>query len=528
MKKFVLTTMVALALVLTFTQCKKTEKPAAEEGVFVTLTATYGESEDRTDFNPGTNSLMWTSGDTEYVYVGGSQHNGCIGVLSGTGTGSGNMSFSGYLTDGPYEGEKLYFFYLGKGGLKEGEALTTLDFSTQNGTLTNLTEKHIAVGKTTFNGDYGFNVTFDMAVSFAYFNTSEFGNETVNLYGDEVYSKATVNFNNGTITGSEKDNISIGQGASGAYVALIPSTTSQTTLEFESDTKIGSIDFLRGIQAGRYYCKNGDALEIVVNASVPQGALKGKFTINSSGNKVYFSKGNLQASTEDGGTIWSWGFASNQYDYIGDAIANTSINGKGTVSSNGTVDLFGWSSNKDQLYGINDSENPSSYGGRNYRNWGAKIADGWTTLTINEWIYVISERTSSTVNGVENARFCKATVNGVAGIVIFPDSYTHPVGVTEPLNINMIDAVYSGNVWSSANFAKMQQKGGVFLPAAGSRSGTTVSNVNTQGHYWSKSSYGTNYAYELNFDNINLNDVFNLPTASRHYGYSVRLVYPVE
>lgn len=528
MKKFALTTMVALALVLTFTQCKKTEKPAAEEGVFVTLRATYGQSEDRTDFDPNPNNennFVWTNGVTEYVYVGGSQHEGCMGVLSGTGTGTGSMNFTGSLTDMPEDGEELYFFYLGKGTTS---ALTTLDFSVQDGTIGNLTEKHIAIGKTTFNGDYGFNVTFDMAVSFAYFNTSEFGDETVSLYGDEVYSKATVNFNNGTITGSEKDNISIGQGASGAYVALIPSTTSQTTLEFDSDTKTGSIDFLRGIQAGRYYCKNGDALEIVVNASVPQGALKGKFTINSSGNQVYFSKGNLQASTEDGGTNWSWGFASNQYDYIGDAIANTSISGGGIVSSNGTVDLFGWSSNKDQYYGINNASNPASYGGRSYRNWGAKIADGWSTLAFNEWIYVFNDRSASTVNGVDNARYCKATVNGVAGIVVFPDSYTHPVGVTEPSNINVMDADYGGNVWSSANFAKMQQKGGVFLPAAGSRESTTVSNVNTKGHYWSKSSNGNLYALELDFDNIQATDPTHYPSASRHYGYSVRLVYPVE
>lgn len=45
MKKLTLTAMVALALVLTYTQCKKeTEKPAAtEEKVFVALTATAND-----------------------------------------------------------------------------------------------------------------------------------------------------------------------------------------------------------------------------------------------------------------------------------------------------------------------------------------------------------------------------------------------------------------------------------------------------------------------------------------------------
>ena len=72
------------------------------------------------------------------------------------------------------------------------------------------------------------------------------------------------------------------------------------------------------------------------------GTINGKFTINASGNQVYFSQGNLQATTTDLGVNWTWAFATNQWDYIGYATANNSINGDGTVSTNGTVDLFGW------------------------------------------------------------------------------------------------------------------------------------------------------------------------------------------
>ena len=76
--------------------------------------------------------------------------------------------------------------------------------------------------------------------------------------------------------------------------------------------------------------------------AAPTGAINGKFTINASGNQVYFSQGNLQATTTDLGVNWTWAFATNQWDYIGYATANNSINGDGTVSTNGTVDLFGW------------------------------------------------------------------------------------------------------------------------------------------------------------------------------------------
>ena len=56
---------------------------------------------------------------------------------------------------------------------------------------------------------------------------------------------------------------------------------------------------------------------------------------------MQFASGNLQATYN--GTDWMWGFATNQWDYIGNDAGNTSVNGDGTVSaSNVTVDMFGW------------------------------------------------------------------------------------------------------------------------------------------------------------------------------------------
>ncbi len=84
----------------------------------------------------------------------------------------------------------------------------------------------------------------------------------------------------------------------------------------------------------------GKIYNITRSASLPAGAINGKFTINAGGTQVYFSQGNLQATYD--GSAWSWAFATNQWDYIGNATANNRINGNGTVSVNGTVDLFGW------------------------------------------------------------------------------------------------------------------------------------------------------------------------------------------
>ena len=328
MKKLALTAMVALALVLTFTQCKKeSEKPeATEEKVFVTLTATMGQNEDKTDFNTGDYSFVWTSGATEIVYVGGSQHSGCFGLLYGTGTGTGTMNFSGWLTSMPQNGEFLYFFYLGKGGLKQGDAMTTLDFSNQDGTLASLTKNHIAISYgIAFGGSLYFDATFYPISSFAYLNTSGFGAEPVSLHGEDVYSKATVDFQHGTITGSAKGNISIGSGSNGAYVALIPSTTDETTLQFDGYTKTGSLDFLRGIQPGRYYCKNnGAALQVETSEleQVDLSTLTGDYEAQNGDILTNTLGGNYKISIAPGAKVTLNGVTINgvndeQYNWAG-------------------------------------------------------------------------------------------------------------------------------------------------------------------------------------------------------------------
>ena len=76
------------------------------------------------------------------------------------------------------------------------------------------------------------------------------------------------------------------------------------------------------------------------------------FAVSGSKN-VRFSQGNLQATYD--GSAWTWAFASNQYGCIGNAAANTSITGNGTIAGTGTVDLFGWSTTAN-FYGIHKSD----------------------------------------------------------------------------------------------------------------------------------------------------------------------------
>ncbi len=253
--------------------------------------------------------------------------------------------------------------------------------------------------------------------------------------------------------------------------------------------------------------------DVTVNANAP---LSGVFTVDA-GKTVKFSKGNLQATTTDLGTTWSWGFAANQWDYIGEAAANTSINGDGTVSANGTVDLFGWSTSATRL-GINNSSS-NIYTG-DFADWGsdatvqAGIGTGWRTLSKDEWTYLINTR--------EGNRYCKATVNSKEGLVVFPDSYSHPTGVTAVASANTANAAFTTNSWSGENWTKMEEAGAIFLPAAGYRNGASVYVVGSNGYYRSSTPNGTDNASRLRFDSSS--DVNPAGSNLRYFGYSVRLV----
>ena len=262
--------------------------------------------------------------------------------------------------------------------------------------------------------------------------------------------------------------------------------------------------------------------------SAPDGALNGKFTIDES-SVVYFSKGNLQATTADLGANWTWGFAANQWDLIGDAAANNAISGNGTVSANGTVDLFGWSTSATK-YGIHNGTNGniSDYAG-DFVDWGTTMGEGWFTLSKEQWEYLLNTRTgdkAATVNSAADCRYTKATINTdgtvVMGIILFPDGGTFAeseftaVGSPNTANVDFTTTC------TTAQWTALQAKGCVFLPAAGRRYGASVSNEDPRGYYWSSSPKpSTDDAYFVFFYPYNV-----VPASNdfRCLGLSVRLV----
>ena len=245
------------------------------------------------------------------------------------------------------------------------------------------------------------------------------------------------------------------------------------------------------------------------------------------GKTVTFSKGNLQYTQSTN----TWSFASAQWEMIGtDNVTGGSVSSDPTYgdSKEGTaladkVDLFGWSTSANN-FGVSTSEDSNDYSG-SFIDWGtnqigADAPNTWRTLTYNEWEYLLYSRpNASSLRGV-------AQVNGVNGLILLPDNWTCPEGVTFKSGFHSsrgVDYYVTYQTFTADQWSKMESVGAIFLPAAGYRVGTYVNDVHYHGSYWSATSYnGLNCCgvWDLCFhsDKSDMGDGDNI------LGLSVRLV----
>ena len=222
---------------------------------------------------------------------------------------------------------------------------------------------------------------------------------------------------------------------------------------------------------------------------------------------ITFSPGNLQYHAAND----EWRFAPNQTDYIGEANENISS------TYNGWIDLFGWGT------GNNPTNNSTDYNDyQTFVDWGVnKIGsyapNTWRTLTYDEWEYIINRRSNaSNLKGV-------AQVNGVNGLILLPDGWTCPSGVTfkSGFHYDYGTEYYAAyQTFSASEWTKLEVSGAVFLPAAGCRSGSDVDLVLYLGNYWPATEYYSYNAYYLFF----YSGAANMGNGYRNFGLSVRLV----
>ena len=239
--------------------------------------------------------------------------------------------------------------------------------------------------------------------------------------------------------------------------------------------------------------------------------------------QVTFSKGNLQYTRSTD----TWSFASTQYEMIGtDNVTGGSVSSdENGDKKDGTaladkVDLFGWSTSTTN-FGVSTSTITSAYSG-SFVDWGTNKIDNdapntWRTLTSNEWHYVLFMRPNAiSLKGV-------AQVNSVNGLILLPDNWTCPAGVTFKSGFHSsygVDYYAAYQTFTAAEWSKLESAGAVFLPAAGNRGGSNVSSVQLYGYYWSASEFNSDFANWFNFNS----DGEMVSNNGRYYGHSVRLV----
>ena len=278
----------------------------------------------------------------------------------------------------------------------------------------------------------------------------------------------------------------------------------------------------------------------------PTGAINGLFSV-SAGISVYFSKGNLQYQASTG----TWRFAEHQWDYVGGTLSNlaqvnpsSAYNGTVSGSSNnfisstysGWIDLFGygtsgWNSGAVcyQPWSVSSATNPNTeYLSENligaYANadWGVynAISNGgnqpglWRTPTIEEWQYLLNSR--------PGIRYARAIVNGVCGVILLPDGWNEAIYALNKTNKPSVS--YDSNVISAADWTNvLEANGAVFFPCAGLRGGTSITQVNAHGEYWSSSAIQKFWFY-YNTSGSPQNWTGTVGYQN-HYGLSVRLVY---
>ncbi len=223
---------------------------------------------------------------------------------------------------------------------------------------------------------------------------------------------------------------------------------------------------------------------------------------------VTFSPGNLQYHAAND----EWRFAQNQTDYIGGDNENISS------TYNGWIDLFCWGT------GNNPTNNSTDYNDYpTFVDWGVnKIGNyapnTWRTLTCSEWYYLCYERPNY------NKLIGVAQVNGVNGLIILPDGWTCPSGVTfkSGFHNNYGTQYYAKyQTFSASEWSKLEASGAVFFPAAGGRLGSNVFDVLYDGNYWSANEHSYYDADGLGFNSDEADMIYNY---NRYFGLSVRLV----
>ena len=527
------TIIIAMALVLGLGQCKKQETSATtdpEDGL-VYITVNVGDNGAKHEVYPNTGAYVFTNGDT--LYVGNNGHYvGKLGYKDGT--------FSGTITS-PSTEDYLHFYFLG--GLTPSAAPTagsTTDFTVsiadQSSKLPILSYGQSTQKYTDANATYS--TILRNKCGLVKFVPATPTSKPIIVGG--MKTTATIDFATGSITPAETTGgitLNSESNATKWAVLLEQAAVSDATVTisgFEASASVPTI-------TNNYY--NHSGVGISMTATIPEGAINGLFSV-SADKQVYFSQGNLQyqASTN------TWRFAERQIDYVG-------LNSNGNVFEGGVqcdnalmsstysgwIDLFGWgtsgyphranfyqpwSTSSGNVYyyayglaGCNlyDQTGKADWGYNPISNGGNEENSGWRTLTNSEMDYVLNTRV--TASGI---RWAKGTINGVNGVLLFPDDWSSAIYAMNVVN----GGNYDSNIINADDWATLLEPNGVvFLPYTGGIRRGTGNAESTTGAYFLSTYYNNGDAWQFGFNSTAISVNYSAWTSD---GRAVRLARNVQ
>ena len=530
------TIVMALALIMAMTQCKKNESMVDSDntGETVTIILKVGNDDgSRVIVNPALGTVNFEEGDKIYVGSGGKY----VGVL----THDGDHHFVGNITN-PTEGQPLHFYFLGN--VTPNETLDTGTTETCSVVISNQTEHLPVISYAPSNENYSSSAYTYTAhllnkCALVKFNVTTPSNSPICITG--MKNKVTVDFTQNTVTPSMDGDGDIvlcagNEESFERWVILLPQAALEEGEEGTVHSKYG--DYLGTRPAIPAITNNGyhvEGIELIVNTkNYPEGATNGLFTINANGDQVYFSKGNLQYIGNE--TPQYWKFADYQWDFFGSSQQGnyysdlfcwgTSGYNHGAISyhplSREHINENFYASGESQ-YNLFDQTGQADWGYNAISNGSNQENSGWRTPTIEEWGYLLNTR--STVSGI---RWVQGRVDGMAGTILLPDNW-------DPTIYELNDA--NGGDFESNSILfddwrdVFEPNGVIFLPPAGrwyweqyfQQDGAHWRLLfQTGGYYWSSSVFDSDMdkVYILSFSSGSLH-----PEGSYRYNNSsVRLV----
>ena len=235
-----------------------------------------------------------------------------------------------------------------------------------------------------------------------------------------------------------------------------------------------------------------------ISVSNEASALKAKpFTVDGVGTQVYFAPGNLYLAQT--GETTTYGFNTYQ----------------GQILSFNTWDTM----HRDKFKWWNEIAIITEESGLSYTPREFTIDNKtWKTPSNDQWTYLYN-----------HTKYVKAVINGVSGLILLPNYYSHPRNVAEFEGVRKPDVPYSTNLYYGSDWTNLEQAGAVFLPAAGMYT-TSFVDVGASAQYLSctfkarATPITTSKMYCFTFSATNVTPSNNLVS----YYFPVRLIRAAE